>query len=95
MSAFQMCNVLIRSHLYTTIHGLAEDAVDITFSQMVLLQKLTTIAWNVHDGRRKVQVGAPAYGSRAISDDRQDLDEAQLSTRLQHVPTPVAFLGYW
>lgn len=48
--------LILSSHLYNTLHGLADDAVDITFSQMVLLQKLTTLAWNVHDGRRKREV---------------------------------------
>jgi len=33
--------------------------IEISTSQMVMAQKLISIAWNVHDGRRKAEVGVP------------------------------------
>lgn len=54
------------------------DTVEITGSQMVLTMKLTTFAWNVYDGQRKVA----------------DLDASQLATRIVSFPSPLAFLGY-
>ena len=45
------------SHFKRLIGAVPEGSFDVTFSQMVLAQKLTSFAWNVYDGRRKVEVG--------------------------------------
>jgi lysophospholipid acyltransferase len=39
--------------------GLNDGDSDITFAQMMLVQKLTMFAWNVQDGRTKAEVGFP------------------------------------
>jgi hypothetical protein len=51
--------------------GLAEGQADITFPAMMLTQKLTMFAWNVQDGRMKVEVNislhlVPYQGERRI-----------------------------
>ncbi|RXK37066.1 lysophospholipid acyltransferase [Tremella mesenterica] len=66
------------NHLRLSFKGTPIDEIEITTSQMVLVMKLTMFAWNVHDGRRKPE----------------ELDAGQLTTRLLHVPSPLAFLGY-
>lgn len=83
---------LIISHFKRLIGAVPEGAFDVTFSQMVIAQKLTSFAWNVHDGRRKLEVSRGRPGGEA---DGQDLDAAQQALRLQHVPSPLAYLGYW
>jgi len=45
------------SHLRRLLGYVPDGAFDVTFSQMVLAQKLTSFAWNVHDGRQKLEVG--------------------------------------
>lgn len=82
--------------------GLAEGEADITFPMMMMVQKLTMFAWNVHDGRSKVEVSRDhcsfqivSPSSRECHIDPQDLDASQLATRLSHVPSPLPFLGYW
>ena len=35
--------------------------MEVTGPQMVLTMKLTTFAWNVHDGRQKVEVRLNAF----------------------------------
>jgi lysophospholipid acyltransferase len=47
------------SHLRRLLGYVPDGAFDVTFSQMVLAQKLTSFAWNVHDGRRKIEVSRP------------------------------------
>lgn len=74
---FVMTHLLLL-HTHRTMFGLAEGEADITFPMMMMVQKLTMFAWNVHDGRSKVE----------------DLDASQLATRLSHVPSPLPFLGY-
>jgi hypothetical protein len=41
----------------------APTTIEITGSQMVLAMKLTTFAWNVYDGRRKLEVRIHVYGT--------------------------------
>lgn len=69
--------------------------IEITFTQMVLVMNLTTFAWNVHDGRRKIEVSAGGWGIPFWPADVQELDVSQKATRLQHVPSPLPFFGYW
>jgi lysophospholipid acyltransferase len=79
--------------------GLADGQADITFPMMMMVQKLTMFAWNVHDGRMKVEVSWTLLDRSRVCDcdiaERQDLDASQLATRLSHVPSPLPFLGYW
>jgi len=79
------------SHARRLLGYVPDGAFDVTFSQMVLAQKLTSFAWNVHDGRQKLEVSLDA-GGRA---DWQNLDSSQQALRLQHIPSPLAYLGYW
>ena len=44
------------SHARRLLGYVPDGAFDVTFSQMVLAQKLTSFAWNVHDGRQKLEV---------------------------------------
>lgn len=44
------------SHFKRLVGAVPDGAFDVTFSQMVLAQKLTSFAWNVHDGRSKLEV---------------------------------------
>ncbi|WWD03076.1 hypothetical protein V865_001122 [Kwoniella europaea PYCC6329] len=69
---------LLYNHIDRYIIGTSASAIEITGSQMVLAMKLTTFAWNVHDGKQK----------------SEDLDASQLETRLTKLPDPLAFLGY-
>ncbi|ORX36566.1 putative member of the MBOAT family of putative membrane-bound O-acyltransferase [Kockovaella imperatae] len=78
-TAFIFCmGHLLYNHISRLVAGTPTSEIEITFTQMVFVMNLTTFAWNVHDGRRKVE----------------DLDTSQRATRLDHVPTPLAFLGY-
>ncbi|WOO80133.1 Lysophospholipid acyltransferase [Vanrija pseudolonga] len=65
-------------HIYRTLNSIPTSTIEISGSQMVLVMKLTTFAWNVHDGRQKIE----------------DLDEGQKATRLTQLPGPLPFLGY-
>ncbi|WVF71254.1 hypothetical protein IAT40_006056 [Kwoniella sp. CBS 6097] len=75
--AFVMGHLLF-NHLKRSIIGTSADTIEITGSQMVLAMKLTTFAWNIHDGRQRID----------------DLDASQLESRLTEMPSPLAFLGY-
>ncbi|GMK57896.1 hypothetical protein CspeluHIS016_0407300 [Cutaneotrichosporon spelunceum] len=66
------------THVLRALGHVSVDRVEISGPQMVLVMKLSTFAWNVHDGRRKID----------------DLDESQKATRLTKLPNPLAFLGY-
>ncbi|WVW84013.1 hypothetical protein I302_106040 [Kwoniella bestiolae CBS 10118] len=69
---------LLYNHIHRHIIGTSASAIEITGSQMVLAMKLTTFAWNVHDGKQRTE----------------NLDASQLETRLTKLPDPLAFLGY-
>ena len=47
------------SQVIRAVYGLTCDSIEITGPHMVLTMKLTTFAWNVYDGRRKLQVRLP------------------------------------
>ncbi|KIY45977.1 MBOAT-domain-containing protein [Fistulina hepatica ATCC 64428] len=66
------------NHAIRVIFNLSYETIEITGPQMVLTMKLTTFAWNVHDGRR------PA----------EDLDKWQSARRITEFPSLTAFLGY-
>lgn len=44
------------SHIIRAVYGFSYETMEVTGPQMVLTMKLTTFAWNVYDGRRKVEV---------------------------------------
>ncbi|QRV87504.1 endoplasmic reticulum membrane protein [Ceratobasidium sp. AG-Ba] len=73
---FVMSHLLI-NHAYRTWY-LSLDDIEITGTQMVLVMKLSTFAWNVYDGRRSKEV----------------LDPSQLATRVTEYPGLLEFLGY-
>ncbi|KAG8856794.1 lysophospholipid acyltransferase [Tulasnella sp. 330] len=54
------------------------DAVEISGPQMVLIMKLSTFAWNVYDGRQKLE----------------SLDESQKETRIAAMPDLLSYFGY-
>ena len=45
------------SHIIRAFFDLSYETMEVTGPQMVLVMKLTTFAWNVHDGRRSAEVG--------------------------------------
>ncbi|CAE6405140.1 unnamed protein product [Rhizoctonia solani] len=73
---FVMAHLLV-NHAYRTAY-LTLDDLEITGTQMVLVIKLSTFAWNVYDGRQPTE----------------DLDPSQLATRIQEYPSLLEFLGY-
>ncbi|BEI86596.1 hypothetical protein CcaverHIS002_0608830 [Cutaneotrichosporon cavernicola] len=66
------------THVRRAFGHISVERIEISGSQMVLVMKLSTFAWNVNDGRRKIET----------------LDESQKATRLAKLPNPLAFLGY-
>nr|KIR50417.1 lysophospholipid acyltransferase [Cryptococcus bacillisporus CA1280] len=75
--AFVMGHLLF-NHIKRSVLELPASTIEITGSQMVLVMKLSTFAWNIHDG--------------GVKED--ELDANQLETRLTEIPSLVAFLGY-
>lgn len=53
--AFTMGHLTI-NHVYRTIYEISPDVIEITGTQMVLVMKLSSFAWNVYDGRRDINV---------------------------------------
>lgn len=43
-------------HVRRTFGLVPVESIEISGSQMVLVMKLSTFAWNVYDGRRKLEV---------------------------------------
>ncbi|KAJ7762829.1 endoplasmic reticulum protein [Mycena maculata] len=66
------------NHVIRVIYQFSYETFEVTGPQMVLTMKLTTFAWNVHDGQR------PAA----------DLDKWQMAKRVTKFPTLLEFLGY-
>jgi len=54
------------------------DVVEISGAQMVLIMKLSTFAWNVYDGRQKLET----------------LDASQKETRIDQMPDLLSYFGY-
>ncbi|CED83777.1 Predicted membrane protein [Phaffia rhodozyma] len=75
--AFVMVHLTI-NHILRTIIDPSLNLMGITGAQMVLVMKLSSFAWNIHDGRRSLS----------------ELDAAQAATRLTKVPGLWSFLGY-
>ncbi|KAK9453690.1 MBOAT, membrane-bound O-acyltransferase family-domain-containing protein [Dipodascopsis uninucleata] len=69
---------LLFSHLERIFGESIGDQIDITGAQMVLVMKLTTFAWNVHDGRQ------PESTLTALQKDRA----------LKSLPSLLDFLSY-
>lgn len=44
------------SHIIRVLFNFSYETMEVTGPQMVLVMKLTTFAWNVHDGRRPAEV---------------------------------------
>ncbi|KIY71758.1 endoplasmic reticulum protein [Cylindrobasidium torrendii FP15055 ss-10] len=78
MVFFIVMGHLTVNHVLRVYRDDSSAALDVTGPQMVLTMKLTTFAWNVHDGRRA----------------QADLDKWQLSKRVVAFPTLLEFLGY-
>jgi lysophospholipid acyltransferase len=56
--AFTMGHLTV-NHVYRTLYEISPDVIEITGSQMVLVMKLSSFAWNVYDGRRDINVRLP------------------------------------
>ena len=79
------------------VYGFGYETMEITGPQMVLTMKLTTFAWNVYDGRRKVEVRSRIFVSMKITcaqNITQDLDKWQAAKRITKYPSLLEFLGY-
>lgn len=70
---------LTATHLYRNLAGVPITEIEVSGPQMVIVMKLATFAWNVHDGRRPVG----------------DLDQTQKATAIKEVPGLLEFLGFW
>ncbi|KAF8121318.1 MBOAT, membrane-bound O-acyltransferase family-domain-containing protein [Boletus edulis] len=71
--------VFVMGHLTVNfVHVFDGITVDIEVPQMILTTKLTSFAWNVHDGRKQ----------------EEDLDKWQLHKRVTRYPTLLEFLGF-
>ena len=71
--------------------------MEVTGPQMVLTMKLTTFAWNVYDGRRKVEVRPRTFvfhERHSAQNSTQDLDKWQAAKRITKYPSLLEFLGY-
>ncbi|MBW0487826.1 hypothetical protein O181_027541 [Austropuccinia psidii MF-1] len=66
------------NHARRIIYNIPYETVEITGSQMVLVMKLSTFAWNVYDGQ--------------LSSDK--LDSYQKSNSVRNFPNLIHFLGY-
>ncbi|KAF7354960.1 hypothetical protein MSAN_01411100 [Mycena sanguinolenta] len=66
------------NHIIRSIFQFSYETLEVTGPQMVLVMKLTTFAWNVHDGRRRAE----------------DLDKWQTAKRVTQFPSLLEFLGY-
>jgi hypothetical protein len=51
----------LQSHVIRAVYGFSYETMEVTGPQMVLTMKLTTFAWNVYDGRQKVEVRLSAF----------------------------------
>jgi len=69
---------LTANHLYRAFANISLATFEITSCQMVLTMKLTTYAWNVHDGRQPVET----------------LDKWQTEKRIVRQPSLLEFFGY-
>lgn len=78
-------------HLGRELGSVPVETIEISASQMVLVMKLTTFAWNVHDGRQSSEVGSHFDLLTTL----QTLDDSQKATRLTKLPNPLAYLAYW
>ena len=84
-----------QSHAIRAVYGLGSETMEITGPQMVLTMKLTTFAWNVYDGRRKVEVRFHESISLNLTQMTiQELDKWQAAKRVTKYPTLLEFLGY-
>lgn len=70
--AFTMGHLTI-NHVYRTIYEISPDVIEITGTQMVLVMKLSSFAWNVYDGRRDINVRSLAALSHPVRRGRQVL----------------------
>lgn len=64
--AFVMGHLLF-NHIKRSVLGLPASTIEITGSQMVLVMKLSTFAWNIHDGKRKEEVRSSILRARTYS----------------------------
>ncbi|TIA97181.1 hypothetical protein E3P94_02942 [Wallemia ichthyophaga] len=78
--AFAMSHLLC-FHLRRLIHTTPSTSVEISGSLMVLIQRTTTYAWNVHDGC-------------CTDAELQELQDHQKDNRVTHKPSLLAFLAY-
>jgi hypothetical protein len=56
-----LTSYITSSHIYRAFYEISGSTFEITGPQMVLTMKLTTFAWNVHDGRQPLEVRLPLY----------------------------------
>ncbi|KAJ6456381.1 MBOAT, membrane-bound O-acyltransferase family-domain-containing protein [Mycena sanguinolenta] len=66
------------NHIIRSTFRFSYETLDVRGPQMVLVMKLTTFAWNVHDGRRRAE----------------DLDKWRRAKRVTQFPSLLEFLGY-
>lgn len=67
------------SHIIRHFDKTDISVIEITGSQMVLVMKLISFAWSVHDGQQPDAT----------------LDPTQRASKISEVPGLIPFLGYW
>ena len=84
------------SHVIRVVYGFSYETMEVTGPQMVLTMKLTTFAWNVYDGRRKLEVRLCVFSlmRELLKNIFQDLDKWQAAKRITKYPSLLEFLGY-
>lgn len=84
--AFTMGHLTI-NHVYRTIYEISPDVIEITGTQMVLVMKLSSFAWNVYDGRRDINVRSLAALSHPVRRGGQVLTRSSVVPANWHVGT--------
>lgn len=83
------------SHTTNFIYGVPATEIEITFTQMVLVMNLTTFAWNVHDGRRKIEVSArkPVARAMKLTSRSSTLGRKRLDSSMSPARSPSSATG--
>jgi len=91
-------NLNLSSQSIRFLSGQSHETVEVTTPQMMLVMKLSTFAWNVHDGRRQEvrSMFFHWFTSRPPNQYHGQVhDPWQKSKKIAAYPSFLEFLGYW
>ena len=69
---------LLYFHIQRIIYGVSSSEIDVSGSMMILIQRTTTYAWNLHDGQ--------------LTND--EIEDYQKENRVIRPPSLLGFLAY-